>query len=212
LSHTITGHVVALAALALTGPFLLPRIVAAQEWLAPAHDLPNVARWVFTVLALGLLAAAAAALGKRRAWVPVTIAATFVAAVPLVIQGMQLFARVNSSAGMAAALRAYAQPGEQVVYEAPVEYQNCAGFNFYLRRRVDLLRPAGFVPPRYLEPYVDELFISPERLASMWEQARTFLVTNPLQPRARLDGTVPHPFYVVARDTVRWALTSRPVH
>src|SRR5262249_41469175 len=134
------------------------------------------------------------------------------AAVPLFVHGLALCARVNSSAGMAAAIRVLAEPGEQLIYEAPVEYQSCAGFNFYMRRRLDLLRPPGFTAPAYLEPYVDTLFITPARLAQVWREERAFLLTNPLQPRAHLDGTMPHPFYVVARDPLRWAVTNRPLH
>jgi len=207
----VTAHVVVLAVLGLIGPFAAPRMVAAQEWLAPVHEFPDLARRVFAILAVGLVAAAAAALRGRRSWVAMTIAATFVAAVPACIQGMTQLARVDSSAGMAAALRALVEPGERLIYEAPVEYQTCAGFNFYMRRRLDLLHPLGFVAPTYLEPYEGELFITPADLAQIWDEERAFLVTNPLAQRAHLDGTVPQPFYIVARDTVRWAVTNGPL-
>jgi hypothetical protein len=59
---------------------------------------------------------------------------------------------------------------------------------------------------------MNELFISRDRLDELWRDQRVFLVTDPLAFRAQLDGTVPHPFYVVARDHVRWAITNYPLH
>ena len=210
-SGVITATVVALTVLGWCGPFAVPRLVAAQEWLAPMHEFPDLARRVFVIVGVGLTAAAAAALGRRRSWAAVAIAVAFLAAVPSFVQGVVLLARVDSSAGMAKALRVLVEPDERVIYEAPVEYQNCAGFNYYMRRRLDLLRPPGFVAPTYLTAYEGELFISQDDLAQIWDSERVFLVTNPLAPRAKLDGTVPHPFYVVARDTVRWAVTNGPL-
>jgi hypothetical protein len=113
---------------------------------------------------------------------------------------------------MAAAIGALADPEESVVYEAPTEYQTCAGLNFYLRRKLTLVRPAGFVPPTYLTPHMDELFISRTQLEQLWQEQRVFLITDPQVPRARLDGTMPEPFYVVARLRDWWAVTNRPLH
>ena len=98
------------------------------------------------------------------------------------------------------------------MFEAPVEYQTCAGFNFYLRRKLDLLLPADFVAPPYLEPHVEELFISRDELEKAWQAEHVFFISDPLQTRARLAGVVPQPFYVVARDNTRWVVTNEPVH
>jgi hypothetical protein len=84
--------------------------------------------------------------------------------------------------------------------------------NFYLRRNLDVLRPPDFVPPPYLEPHVGELFIGREELERVWTAERVFLVTDPLQPRPRLDGVVPAPYYIVARDSTRWVVTNAPLH
>jgi 4-amino-4-deoxy-L-arabinose transferase-like glycosyltransferase len=204
----VTAHVVVFAVLAVAGPFVVPRLVAAQEWLAPIGDFTTLARGVFTLLAAGLLVAAAAALTAWRAGVAPLIAATFLVAVPQFHRGLTLVARVNSSAPLAADLRAVAAPQDAIVFEAPVEYQTCAGLNFYLRRRLDLLRPADFVPPPYLRPHVDELFISRLQLEELWRSARVYFVTDPLNPRPASDGVTPRPASVVARDYQRRVVTN----
>jgi hypothetical protein len=59
---------------------------------------------------------------------------------------------------------------------------------------------------------MDELFITRKQLEQLWREQRVFLITDPLVPRARLDGTMPEPFYVVARRRDWWAVTNRPLH
>jgi hypothetical protein len=100
-----------------------------------------------------------------------------------------------------------------IVFEAPTEYQTCAGLNFYLRRRTLLLRPPGFVAPTYLTPHLNELFIDEEELRSLWNRERVFFVSDPLaQPDRSLESVLPHPFYVVARDRDRWLLSNQPIY
>ena len=212
VTRLVTAHTLVFAALALAGPFVVPGIVAVREWLAPVHEMPPLARAVFMNLAGGALVAALAAVAGKRAWVAPAVIAAFVVTVPAFQYGLSLLARVNSSAPMAAVLRAQVGPDERVVYEVPVEYQNCAGFNFYLRRKLDLLRPTEFVAPPYLEPHVESLFISREELEKAWQAERVFFISDPLQTRTHLDGIVPQPFYIVARDTARWVVTNEPLH
>ena len=102
LTRLVTAHTVVFAALALVGPFIVPNIVAAQVWLASLHELPVLARWIFTGLAIGTVAAAIAAVSGRRGWVAPALIVTFLGAVPAFLHGMSLLARVNSSAPMAA--------------------------------------------------------------------------------------------------------------
>jgi len=123
-----------------------------------------------------------------------------------------LVARVNSSAPMAAAVRAVWHPSDRLVFEAPIEYQNCAAFNFYLQRKMDLIPPADFVAPPYLAPHIDALFIRRADLDELWRSARVFLITDPLAPRPELNGSVPHPYYVVSRDNDRWAVANAPLN
>lgn len=211
-TRLVTAHIFVFAVLALAGPFGVPAIIAAQAWLAPLHELPALARWAFTGLAVGTVAAVLAALAGKRSWVAPALIVTFVIIIPAFQYGMSLQARVNSSGPMAAVVQAHADPSDRLVYEAPVEYQTCAGFNFYLRRKLDVLRPTDFVPPPYLGPHVADLFISREEFEKAWQAERVFFITDPLQTRTRLDGVVPQPYYIVARDSARWVVTNEPLH
>jgi len=211
-TRVVTLHIVGFAVLALGGPFVVPRIVAAQDWLTPVHELPALAQWTFTILAVGAVGAAAAAVAGRRAWVVPVLVGTFAVEVPLFQHGMTAMAQVNSSAGIAATIRAVVEVDDHIVYEAPVEYQNCAAFNFYLRRRLDLLRPADFVAPPYLEPYVADLFLDRDELTQLWQDDRVLFISDPLQSRATLDGIVPAPRYIVVRAGGRWVVTNLPFH
>lgn len=212
LSRVLTAHVVVFATAALAGPFVVPAIVGTQDWLAAIHELPALARGIFAVFAGGMVLASVAALLRRRAWVAPAIVATFIAIVPSFQRGMAMMARVNSSAPMAAALRPFIDSDDTIVYEAPMEYQNCAGLNFYLRRKLDLLRPVDFVAPPYLEPHTAALFIDQDRLQQLWQDTHTFFITDPLLTRHGVDGVVPKPVYIVARDSTRWAVSNQPLH
>ena len=212
LPKVTSAHVVAFAAVALLGFLVIPWLIGEDTWLAPMGDLSNLARLTFGILAAGALLAAVAAVTGRRGWVVPVLVTSVVGAIPLFHQGLTLVSRVDSSAGMAVAISALADPEEMVVYEAPTEYQTCAGLNFYMRRKLTLVRPAGFIPPTYLTPHVDELFITRKQLEQLWREQRVFLITDLLVPRARLDGTTPEPFYIVARLRDWWAVTNRPLH
>jgi len=212
LTRWVTAHVALLAAAALAGPFVVPPLVASQEWLEPIRELPQLARWVFGGFAATMLIAAGTAAAGRRAWMAPAMVAGIAATIPSIVHGLTLLARVNSSAPLAEVLRAVADEDARVVYEAPVEYQNCAGFNFYLRRRLDLLAHPDFVPPPYLEPHMGSLFITRKEMERAWRTERVVFITDPLQPRTRLDGVVPVPFYILARDPARWVVSNQPLH
>ncbi len=212
LVRAVTAHVVVWGLLILPAPFIVPGIITAQPWLASVHEMVPLARTTFGIAAAGALVAAAAALLGRRAWVAPPLIAAFAALIPCVHYGLELVARVNSSAPLAAAIGALAEPEEPVVFEAPVEYQQCATMNFYLRRKLVLVRPAGFVEPPYLSPHLDDLFISREQFEDRWRSERVFFITDPLLVRPHLDGAVPHPYYILARDRVRWVVTNQPLH
>jgi len=208
------AHVVGCALLALAAPILVPRLVASDAWLAPIGDVAGVARTVFSIFAAGAaLAAGAVLLGRRAAVVPLLMATSLVL-VPFVHQGLTLMTHIDSSAPLAAAVQAFADPTDRIVLESPVEYQSCAGFNFYLRRRLDLIYPPAFTAaPTYLQPHLDRLFVSRERFEDLWaSDARVFLITDPSRPTARLEGSVPQPFYIVAHDHARWVITNRRFH
>jgi len=212
LTRLVTAHALVFAGLAAAGPFAVPAIVTAPQLLEPLYELPALARWVFMGLAAGAAVAALAALAGKRSWVAPALIITFVVTIPELQYGLSLWARLNSSAAMAAVVRAHADPSDRVVFEAPVEYQNCAGFAFYWQHKLDLLRPTDFVPPSYLEPLVDDLFISPDEFEKLWQAERVFFISDPMQVRTHLDGVVPAPFYIVARDNRRWIVTNEPLH
>ena len=208
----VSAHTVVFAALALTGALLAPGVIARQMWLTPLHELPALTRWLCAGFAVGGSLAAFATLVGRRTWLVPVMTITFVLTIPEFQYAMSLLARVNSSAPIAAVVRANADLNDRLVYEAPVEYQSCAGFNFYLRRKLDLLRPPDFVVPHYLQPYANNLFINRVELERAWRVERVFFITDPSQNRTHIEGAVPQPFYIVAHDTTRWVVTNEPLH
>ena len=207
--RVVTAHVLGNAVLALATPFLVPGVVAAQSWLTPLPELPALARSVFALFAGGACIAAGAALAEWREPVPFAVVAAFVVAIPSIHHGLTLLSRIDSSAGLVAIVRQIAAPGSRVVYDAPVEYQSCAGLNFYLRRKLDLLPAAGFVPPRYL--HRNDLFITRSALEQMWRNQPVVLVTGLAAAHGSVDGTVPQPFYVVAHDHARQVISNQPL-
>ncbi len=208
----IAVHLFALSVVTIVGVVVLPSLIDGNTWLAPMGDLSGLARAVSGIFATAASVAAIAAIARRRAWVVPALASGVLIAVPLMHDGFARVARVDSSADMAAAIKATADDGDDVVYATPIEYQSCAGLTYYLRRRLLLLQPEGYVPPPYLVPHLNELFISADQLEGMWHERRLFFLTDPHAPRARVDGTVPEPFYIVARRRGWWALTNFPLH
>lgn len=212
LDRGIVGHLVVTAALIIIAAMMVPHAIAAQPWLSAIPDLTPIGRHVFTILAAGGVAAAVLGLVRRRRWVVPAVVASFALTIPAALNGVSLLSRINSSAAFARAMQAVSDPDDKFVLEAPVEYQNCAGLNFYTGRKLLLLAHHDFVPPPYLAPHMDELFISRAELDQLWQDERVFFITDPLAPRTVLDGTVPQPRYIVLRDHVRWAVTNRPLH
>ncbi len=212
LGRIIGAHLIVLGAAAIVGIVALPSLVGGDTWLAGMGNLSVLARVIPGIFAVAALLAAVAALLKRRAWVVPALASGVLVAVPFLHDGFAHVARVDSSADMAAAITALADPDDAVVYATPIEYQSCAGLSYYLRRKLLLLEPEGYVPPTYLAPHLGELFISADQLAEMWRERRVFLLTNPHAPLERVDGSVPQPFYIVARRRGWWALTNFPLH
>jgi hypothetical protein len=130
---------------------------------------------------------------------------------PLMQAGLVAIAPINSTASLAAIIRE--TPGAEeatIVFEAPIEYQSCAGLNFYLERRIVLLKPPGFVAPPYLEPHRDQLFLERAELERRWNSEPILFVSDPLAPMNRaLHQIVPDPFFVVARTNNRWLVSNR---
>lgn len=200
-------HLLPLAVAGVAAPFVLPRLVAGQGWLAGVtglSDLAASAGWLFavgTVLALGLT--------MRPRWVPLPLIAMMCALVPVMLRGLGLLAPFDSSATIAATVNSLTADTDAVlVYEAPMEYQSGAGLFFYTRHKWLLVRPEGFVAPPYLVPHESELFITREELERRWRDDYVLFVSDPLQARRSMKGIVPEPYWRVARDSTRWLVSN----
>lgn len=208
--RTITALFFVLSAAAVAGAFLAPSALSGVEWLSDRAALPDIARWFCIVLALGW---AASLLVSRRHPLAVGpfMCAAMIVTVPLIHAGLVAIAPINSSAPLAAIIRNLPDADEAtIVFEAPMEYQSCAGLNFYLKRRITLLKPPGFVAPPYLEPHLDELFIDRPELERRWRSEPILFVSDPLAPMTRkVHEIVPAPFFIVARTNNRWLISNR---
>jgi 4-amino-4-deoxy-L-arabinose transferase-like glycosyltransferase len=211
-NFTLLSYVILLVVSAFAATWISPQVLTQVDWLSAAEGLPTVARLYFGGLGLfGLVALGLARIDMRLA--PVILAAGFLTLVPIMHAGLVSVSVFSSWAPTARIVQSVSGEDPVIVFEAPTEYQTCAGLNFYLRRRTLLLRPPGFVAPTYLTPHLNELFIDEEELRSLWNRERVFFVSDPLaQPDRSLESVLPHPFYVVARDRDRWLLSNQPIY
>lgn len=209
LGKVLAAVAVAWAGLLSAASIVLLPLIRAQEWLQPNDVFVELGGQVFAVLALSAIVASLAALLARRAWVAVAIIVGFVAIVPYFVFGMRLMAPVNSSKPLADTITSLATAETRIIFEAPTEYQNCAGLNFYLRRRLDILGPPDFVPPTYLEAHVDRLFVDQAAVERLWRSGPALFVSDPLQERDSLASFMPTPIYLVHRDYARWLASNR---
>lgn len=203
-------HFAALTAAFVTAAWLVPGMLGGIDWLGQAEQLQAISRRAFLFLA------AAAALSIPLAWrcpllAAPALGAAALAAMPFVHSGLVAIAPLDSSKPLADFLTSL--PGSReatIVFEAPIEYQSCAGLNFYLRRRVELLRPAGFVEPPYLTPHRQELFIERAELERLWAERGVLFVSDPLAAADRPPAeVVPHPFRLIRPAASRWVATNR---
>lgn len=201
----ITGHLAFLFFVQLNALWVVPRLIREEDWLAPPDAFVRLALQVFSLLSIASVAALVLWL-RRSVLSAFPIVAAFACVVPLFCAGLTHMAPNNSVVPLLDAVRSSIRPDTEVVYEAPVEYQTVASINFYLRRKIHVLGPEDFVPPTYLVPYVDRLFLDRTQLARWWRERDVVLITDPLTPRDSLDALVPGPFEVLARDRSRWAI------
>jgi hypothetical protein len=100
-------------------------------------------------------------------------------------------------------------PDTTVVFEAPEEYQLVGGLSFYLRRRVVLLEPPGFVPPTYLAGQLARVFQDRAAFAARWRSGAPTVFVSDLQRHRDDPATlVPPPVHVLGRSGWRWLLTN----
>jgi len=205
----LRAHLAPLLGIAIAGLWWVPTALTQVDMLSAAGQLSSIARLFFGVLAIA--SAIALMVVRRYPMAPAPLlSGAILALTPVMHWGMAQLAPSNSSAPIAAMLQAAGADGAEIVFEAPVEYQQCAGLNFYLRRKLAILRPAGFVDPTYLRPHADQLFIDRTRLAQMWQTERVLFVSDPLAPPSRsLAAVIPGPFSIVGRSGTRWVLRNR---
>lgn len=207
--RTIQAHLGCLLALAVAGLWWAPGLLAEDTWLRQATTLPNIARGFTAALCVGCVAAILAAHRAPRVVAPV-LGFLFLALMPLIHRGLVALTPINSSAPVAQLLERNGADTAAVVFEAPVEYQHVAGLNFYLRRKVHLLRPPGFVEPTYLLPHRDALFLPRDELLDMWRREPVLLVSDPLASTDRPPTAVaPGPYTVLGHIGNRWILSNR---
>lgn len=208
-SRLLVAHFVALAIVLIAAATVAPQALAEVEWLSDRAALPAIARWFFAVLAAGCIASLLSTL-RRPAAAGFLLCLAAVASLPLAHAGLVAIAPINSSAPLAAIIRNVSDGSETIVFEAPIEYQSCAGLNFYLERPIVLLKPPGFVAPPYLEPHMGESFIEREELERRWQSEPILFVSDPLAPMTRkLRDVVPSPYFIIARTNNRWLISNQ---
>jgi 4-amino-4-deoxy-L-arabinose transferase-like glycosyltransferase len=201
-----------MAAAGLGAFFALPAALNRLGAAAEAPELPAAAGAAMLLLGLGGVAALGlTALGRRRPALAVLVLA-------LLAMGSASRAGVRAVEPLlsARAVIARTPPAllaeSEVAYEAGEEYQLCGVLNFYLRRRILLLEPPGFIPPTYLRQDVGRLFTSRERFFADWAAGRRryLLFTDPERSLDR-PADFPQPHFEVARGGGRALLTNLPL-
>lgn len=190
-------HVAALAVVFVAAGLIVPGILQSHRWLAPAQELPTLARLYFTILAVA--SGAALIMSRRRPCLlaPVICTAALLS-VPVVHRGLAAIAPLDTSASVASILATVPGDDPTLVFDAPIEYQTCAGLNYYLRRKIAMLRPRGFAAPAYLHPYEDDLFIGDDSFVDLWQRQPVILIADPLAASLRArDGITRGPFVVL---------------
>jgi 4-amino-4-deoxy-L-arabinose transferase-like glycosyltransferase len=201
---------------AAAGLLLLLRgraLVSQAYWIPEVPDMLGLVPWAGAVLVLGGGWVVAAVVGGagRGAGIGLLCVAAGMSAV--CARALVIATPLFSWKPVAEAIRREGGAGDEIVFEAPVEYQLVGGLDFYLGRSVTLLEPVGgFVPPTYLVGRMKGMFLSRRAFAARWAEPRPLLlVSDPLVRRDEPDGIAPGPFRVVARFGDRWILANSAV-
>ena len=197
---------------AVGGLLAAPGLLRSSGVLETAPDLLPLAWGAFAVVALGTLAATLLALAQRLSLALGTLVATFLLFGMFTWRGLDATDALLSPRRLIAGIDPSLLAQSTVAYDAGTEYQLCGGLNFYLRSRLLLLEPHGFIPPTYLEHSVDRLFIKPDCFWSEWRQGRRrFLLF--IDPSRTTDRPLDFycPYYVVSRGGDRLILTNLPL-
>lgn len=185
-----------------------PGLLARTYWIAQAPALYGLATLAGLLLLAGGAVVAVGALGRASTFVVAALAAVAGPFAAILLRAEVAVEPLFSWRPAAQTIRTL--PAEtEVIFEAPVEYQQVGGLAFYTGRRIGILEPPGFVPPTYLVPLLADVFVTRTELARRWTSSeRLAFVSDPQQRRDRPDGLVPGPFHVLARFGDRWVLTN----
>lgn len=196
----------------LAGLMAAPGLLRGSGILDSAPTLLPLARGAFVVVGIGSLAATSLALARRLSLALGTVVGTFLVFAVFACRGLDAADDAASARQPVMALDRALLAQSTVAYEAGTEYQLCGALNFYLRRRLLILEPPGYVPPTYLQGHMDDLFVKRDRFWSEWRQAkrRFLLFTDPDKPLDR-PGDFPAPCYEVGRGGGRLLLTNLPL-
>ena len=209
---TYLGAATSLAALVgLAGLGWGRGVVARTYWIAQVPELVSLATPAAAAVAVAGGLTAVAAFRRRADWMVATLALSVVPLVLIVLRAEVVAEPLFSWRPLARELVSRTPPDTEIVFEAPEEYQLVGGLVFYGGRPVTLLRPAGFVPPTYLDGKVEEMFVARSAFESRWRAGeRLAFVSDPQRRREEPSALVPAPFHVLGRFGDRWVLTSFP--
>ena len=181
-------------------------------WLQRLPSLLDLVRPAALTLLLGGALLALAVRTRRAAGVPIALAALGVPMMAILMYAQEDVEPVFSWRPLAREIAARIPPTTEIVFEAPQEYQQVGGLAFYTGRHITLLEPeSGFIPPAYLVPYRDTMFLPRADFAQRWLGPQPIaFVSDPQKRRQSAEGLVPGPFEVIARSGDRWLLVNRP--
>jgi 4-amino-4-deoxy-L-arabinose transferase-like glycosyltransferase len=200
-----------MALVGLVGAMVGRGLLARTYWLA---DMPVLLDLVLPAAVVVGVAGVVLAWAARRRRADVLVGGLALCMVPLVaivLRAEMVAEPLFSWRPAARALMAGVPATTEIVFEAPVEYQQVGGLVFYTGRRVTLIEPPGFVPPTYLRSRVASMFVPRAAFETRWRTGEPLVVvSDPQRRRDQPDGLVPAPFRVVGRFGDRWVLTNVP--
>ncbi len=198
------------AALALGAAVLPPdRLVTRIEPALAGAGLDGLARTAALLLA-ALLATMALLLAARRTRLALGIGVAGTMALLAIVQiAHERVEALFSWRPFAEQIHDRAPHGARVFFRASDEYQLCGGLGYYLRQPLDLLAPAGWVPPTFLAGRAGRLFTSPAEFEQAWRAGGAFWVSDDVAPPGAEERLVPGPHTLVARAGTRVLLRAR---
>src|SRR5438094_406672 len=183
------------------GLMLLPpgRLIARIDPALTGLGLDTLARPAGLLLA-GTTGGMALLLARHRARLAMGIGVAGTAVLLVLVQvAHERVEALFSWRPFAEMIHARAPLGARVFFRASDEYQLCGGLEYYLRQRLDLLAPPGWVPPTFVAGRTERLFTSPAELARVWREGGTFWVSDDVAPPGTEGKLAPGPHTLVAR-------------